>query len=93
MKLYLGREDLWPKQFIGNDDFSGEIFMICKDDIIIGNCFDLYNILDGDGILNRELYKDNQEKADIGAKDKDEDEDDDNKSREEEPDDDEREEL
>ena len=67
--------------------------MICKDDIIIGNCFDLYNILDGDGILNRELYKDNQEKADIGAKDKDEDEDDDNKSREEEPDDDEREEL
>ena len=93
LKLYLGREDLWPKQFIGNDDFIGEIFMICKDDIIIGNCFDLYNILDGDGILNRELYKDNQEKADIGAKDKDEDEDDDNKSREEEPDDDEREEL
>ena len=88
LKLYLGREDLWPKQFIGNDDFIGEIFMICKDDIIIGNCFDLYNILDGDGILNHELYKDNQERADIGAVDRGEDEDDDNKSREEEPDDD-----
>ena len=55
LKLYIGREDLWPKEFIGNDDFIGEIFNICKDDIIIGNCLDLYNLLDGDGILNNEL--------------------------------------
>ena len=62
LRLYIGREDLWPLQFIDNDAFSGEIFMICKDDITIGNCFALYNGLDGDTILNNEIYKEDENK-------------------------------
>ena len=64
LKLYIGREDLWPKTFIDNDNFIGEIYMICKDDVIIGNCFELYNFLDGDSILNNEIYKNKNENND-----------------------------
>ena len=59
LKLYIGRGDLWPNEFMDNDDFIGEIFAICKDEIIVGNCMDLYNALDGDTILNNEIYKNN----------------------------------
>ena len=31
--------------------------MICKDDITIGNCFDLYNFLEGDNFWNEEIEK------------------------------------
>ena len=51
--LYINRDDLWPKEFLNeekNDEFVNELYMICKDDLIIGNCLDLYNCLDGDNI-------------------------------------------
>ena len=57
LKLYIGRGDLWPTQIIENEEFINEIFFICKDEILVGNCLDLYNSLDGDAILNRELNK------------------------------------
>ena len=58
--LYIKREDLWPKEMMeGNneDKFTNEIFMICKGDITIGNCFDLYNFLEGDNFLKEEIEK------------------------------------
>jgi len=61
LKLYIGRGDLWPTHIVIKDEFVNEIFFICKDDMIIGNCLDLYNCLDGDAILNRELNKNDNE--------------------------------
>ena len=60
LKLYIKREDLWPKELIEGDNedkFTNEIFMICKDDITIGNCLDMYNFLEGDNFWNEEIEK------------------------------------
>ena len=57
---YLKREDLWPKEFMNDENsekFEEEIFMICKDNLIIGNCLDLYDYLEGDNILNEDINK------------------------------------
>ena len=57
---YIKREDLWPKEFMNDENsekFEEEIFMICKDNLIIGNCLDLYDYLEGDNILNEEINK------------------------------------
>ena len=44
-----------------NGSFYGEIDQICKDDILIGNSWKLYNLLDGDSILNEMIkIKDNK---------------------------------
>ena len=76
LKLYIGRGDLWPTQIIENEEFINEIFFICKDEILVGNCLDLYNSLDGDAILNRELNKnenDNNNNNIINKNDEDDD--------------------
>lgn len=61
LKLYINREDLWNKENIDSDSFEVEIFEIFKLKILIGHTWDLYNILEGDNILNEELYN-NKEK-------------------------------
>ena len=61
LKLYIDREDLWSKEIMDNGSFYGEIDQICKDDILIGNSWKLYNLLDGDSILNEMIkIKDNK---------------------------------
>ena len=57
LKLYMTREDLWSKEIVDNILFDGEIDQICKDNITIGHCFNLYNLLDGDSILNSLIYR------------------------------------
>ena len=57
LKLYMAREDLWSKDIVDNILFDGEIYEICKDEILIGNCWNLYNILDGDNIMNIKINK------------------------------------
>ena len=61
LKLYIDREDLWSKQIMNNDLFYPEIDQIFKNDILIGHCWKLYNLLDGDSILN-EMIKINNKK-------------------------------
>ena len=61
LKLYIFRADLWPLGFIDNDAFEMQIFEITRDDILIGNCYDLYNILEGDN-YNEEIKKKNFDK-------------------------------
>ena len=63
LKLYINRYDLWSKEIVENDLFEVEVDQICVDEIKIGHCFNLFNILDGDSILNEEINKDkNKEK-------------------------------
>ncbi len=59
LKLYIFREDLWPTGFMDNDLFEMQIFEICRDDIFVGNCWNLYNILDGDSYIEEIKKKDN----------------------------------
>ena len=66
LKLYIGKEELWNKAIIESDSFDMEINDICKDDIQIGNCIKLYDLLDGDNILNKEIYQEqNNENKEI----------------------------
>ena len=54
---------MWSKEIVENDLFDVEMEQICVDEIKIGHCFNLFNILDGDSILNEEINKDkNKEK-------------------------------
>ena len=62
LKLYMNREDLWSKDIIGNELFDMENDQICTDDILVGHCFNLYNVLDGDNILDAELNKNKDNK-------------------------------
>ena len=62
LKLYMNREDLWSKDIIGNELFDVENDQICTDDILVGHCFNLYNVLDGDNILDAELNKNKDNK-------------------------------
>ena len=57
LKLYICREDLWSKEVMDNILFDGEIDQICKDDILIGHCWNLFNILDGNILLDMEINK------------------------------------
>ena len=57
LKLYINRYDLWNKEIINKESFEGEIDEICKDEILIGQSLMLYNLLEGDNILNKEIYK------------------------------------
>ena len=67
MKYYINREDLWSKNILNSDKFEVEINEIFKKEIMIGQAFKLYLILDGDKILHEKLYK-NKRKDLIGDK-------------------------
>ena len=64
LKLYITKEELWNRKIMENPLFDGELYEICKDEIQIGNCIKLYDLLDGDSFLNKEIYQEqnNEEK-------------------------------
>ena len=68
LKLYIMKADLWPIGFIDNDAFEIQIYEICKDNIFIGNCYNLYHVLEGDN-FNDEIKKKNNNDQ-MGEKDK-----------------------
>ena len=76
IKLYLGKEEFWQQQITEKEEFVNEINDICKDDLIIGYCLDLYDSLGGDDILKNEMIWDNNENDEdkIGDEEIDEDE-------------------
>ena len=59
LKLHIGKEEFWPKNMTEKDEFIKQIYDICKDDLIIGNCLELFNSLSGDNILNNGMFLDN----------------------------------
>ena len=61
LKLYIDNGDLWNKE-VENDLFQNELDKICIDEIKVGHCYYLFNLLDGDGILNDEINKINKDK-------------------------------
>ena len=55
--LYIGRSDLWKNNIEENENFDIEIMEILTKDIIVGQTYDLYNILEGDSFLNKFIYE------------------------------------
>ena len=58
LNLYIGKNEFWSKEIADNDEKDNELFIICPKEIMIGNAWDLYNVLDGDNILNKIIDKD-----------------------------------
>ena len=52
LKFFISREDIWNKTIINDDEFELFINDILKDDIKVCHCFDLYNVLEGDNIMD-----------------------------------------
>ena len=68
------------------EEFEKEIYDICKDDLTIGNCFDVYESLNGDYILKKEVFRDDNgdENNDINKRENEKEEEiDENEIREE----------
>jgi hypothetical protein len=58
---YITREDLWNKNVMEKEEFDNEIYEIVKDEILVSQAVNLYNVLEGDNILQDKLFK-NKEK-------------------------------
>ena len=62
LKLHINRDELWLSHIKEKEEeFEKEIYDICKDDLTIGNCFDVYESLNGDNILKKEMFWDDNE--------------------------------
>jgi len=48
LKLYIKREDLWNNNLFKNKSFNQEIETIFKEEILVGHCWKLYNLLEGE---------------------------------------------
>ena len=57
LHLQIVKNEFWSKEIADNDEKDNELAAICIKDIKIGNAFDLYNLLDGDVILSKEIDK------------------------------------
>ena len=57
LKLHICKNEFWSKEIADNDEKDNELYEICHKDIKIGHAMDLYNVLDGDTILNKVIDK------------------------------------
>ena len=55
LRLYIHRLDLWSKDIPDNDLFYLEIERIFKYDVLVSQCFNLYNVLEGDKFIDNEI--------------------------------------
>ena len=56
-KLYIGKYEFWTQEIVENPSFSMEINEIFKDDVLISHTWEIYNLLEGDNILDKEINK------------------------------------
>ena len=59
---YMKLEYLWDNNLINNIKFEDEISKLFKDDILIENAFTIFNLLEGENLLNEEIKKEKKEK-------------------------------
>ena len=68
LKLYLFIADLWPKNIEDNENFDTELYEIFhENNIFVENAFDLYNKLEGDFLLNKNINEKIYGKSNIEA--------------------------
>ena len=66
---YIDQESLWDHETFSNPNFESEIFTLFKDDIKIKHAFHIFNILNGDNILKKEIEKDKNQVKEVFATD------------------------
>ena len=57
LKHYIINEDLWNKTDLETEGFENEIDEIFKYDVLVGQSYKLYVVLNGDNILDNKLFK------------------------------------
>ena len=48
LKKFIKREDLWNRNLLKNRLFNMEMEKIFKEQILVGHCWKLYNLLEGE---------------------------------------------
>lgn len=56
-KLYIGKYEFWTPEIADDPSFLEEMNEIFKDDVLISHSWNIYNLLDGDSILDKEINK------------------------------------
>ena len=62
LELHIKKYELWSEEIVENEQYQKEIILIITKDILISHCWALFNLLDGDVILDKELNKNKEEK-------------------------------
>ena len=57
LKMYIKREDLWNYNLMKNKSFHDEIDIIFKHEILVGHCWKLYNLLEGENNTLEEMLQ------------------------------------
>ena len=57
LKMYIKREDLWNPNLYKNKLFNQEIDTIFKEEILVGHCWKLYNLLEGENNTLEEMQQ------------------------------------
>ena len=57
LKMYIKREDLWNNNLVYNKSFLDEIDAIFKYEILVGHCWKLYNLLEGENNTLEEMLQ------------------------------------
>ena len=57
LKIYIKREDLWNYNLVNNKTFLDEIDTIFKYEILVGHCWKLYNLLEGENNTLEEMLQ------------------------------------
>ena len=57
LKMYIKREDLWNRILLKSKMFNQEIDKIFKNDILVGHCWNLYNLLEGENNTLEEMQQ------------------------------------
>ena len=70
LDLHINKYEFWSEELVENEQFQKEIILIIKNDILISHCWALFQLLDGDAILEKELNKNKEEKQKHQEQDK-----------------------
>jgi len=57
LKMYIKREDIWNNNLLKNKSFNQEIDTIFKEEILVGHCWKLYNLLEGENNTLEEIQQ------------------------------------
>ena len=61
--MYIKREDLWNPNLLKNKLFNQEIDTIFKEEILVGHCWKLYNLLEGENNTLEEMQQGQRNQA------------------------------
>ena len=70
LDLQIKKYEFWSEEIVENEQFQKEIILIIKKDILVSHCWALFQLLDGEAILEKEINKNKEEKKKYQEQDK-----------------------